>query len=164
MAVAASTSIPWEQDAPVGEPRLELVDEHFPLLFLGCGGDLLPQQALQLIRFIDDARERAAREGQHLLIICDARSASRPSDLVRDMLVDWLRHEDFSTPSKLGSIIVTQNLLMRGAIASIKWATKRGDQIHTVLTPEEALELARKRFEDQGLTPPAVLLDDDEYE
>jgi hypothetical protein len=162
MAVAASTSIPWEQDAPAGEPRLELIDEHFPLLFLGCGGDLLPQQALQLIRFVDDARARAARDECELLVICDARSATRPSDLVRDMLVDWLRHGDFGAPSQLGSIIVTQNLLMRGAIASIKWATKRGDQMHVVQTPEEALLLARKRFEDQGLTPPAVLLDDDE--
>lgn len=161
MAVAASTSIPWEQEAPAGEPRLELVDEHFPLLFLGCGGDLLPQQALQLIRFVDDARERAAREGQDLLVICDARSAQRPSDLVRDMLVDWLRHEDFGEPSRLGSIIVTHSLLMRGAIASIKWATKRGTQMHVVQTPEEALVVARKRFESLGLTPPAVLLEDE---
>ena len=90
MAVAATTSIPWVQADPAGEPRFELVDEHFPLLFLSFGGELQPQQVLQLIRFVDGARERAKAEATELLVICDARSAQRPSDLVRDMVVDWL--------------------------------------------------------------------------
>lgn len=157
MAVAAFTSIPWEREAPAGESCFELVDDHFPLLFLSFGGELVAQHVLQLIRFVDDARARARSEGVELLAICDARTAQLPSDLVREMVVDWLRHEEFGAPSQLGSIIVTHNVLLRGVVASIKWATKRGELIHVVPTPEAALIVARERFVAHGLPVPPVL-------
>jgi hypothetical protein len=156
MAVAASSPIRWEHEAPTSAPRCDLVDEHFPLLFITLAGELQPQHVLQLIRFVDRARRRAAAEQIQLLTICDARGSSRPSDLVRDMFVDWLRQE-LARAVPLGSIIVARDPIVRGVIASIKWAIGRGDEMMVVPSPEEALAKARERFIRAGLTPPAVL-------
>lgn len=131
------------------------------MLFVAFAGELQPQQVLQLIRFVDQVRERAAAEQVDLLTICDARASSRPSDVARKMLVDWLRHEQLGTPSPLGGIIVARDPLVRGAIASIKWATGRGDdELIVVPTTDEALARARQRFIVAGLTPPAILVQD----
>jgi hypothetical protein len=156
MAVAATSPIRWENEAATSELRCDLVDEHFPLLFITIAGELQPQQVLQLIRFVDDARERATREQVELLTICDARGSSRPSKLVRDMLIDWLRH-DLNRTSRLGTIIVARDPIIRGVIASIKWAIGRGDEMMVVPSPDEALARARQRFVDAGLTSPHVL-------
>jgi hypothetical protein len=156
MAVAATSPIRWENEAPKSEVRCDLVDEHFPLLLITVAGELQPQHVLQLIRFVDQARERAAAEQVELVSICDARSAVRPSELVRGMFVDWLRH-DLAQPASLGSIVITRDVIVRGVIASIKWAIARGDQIAVVGTTEEALAHARQRFSNAGLPLPNVL-------
>ncbi|MFV8753793.1 hypothetical protein ACNOYE_24885 [Nannocystaceae bacterium ST9] len=140
--------------------RFELIEDHFPVIFIALSGEMQPQQVLQLIRFVDRMRERAAAERVDLLTICDARGAARPGELVRDMLVDWLRHELFGTPSPLGSIIVCRDPLVRGVIASIKWATGHS-HIQVVPTPDEALARGRERFAQLGLTLPASLEPDD---
>lgn len=156
MAVAATSPTCWQNEAPTSELRCDLVDEHFPLLFITIAGELQPQHVLQLIRFVDGARERAAAEQVDLLTICDARDSSRPSELVRDMVVDWLRHE-LAEPSPLGSIVVVRDPIIRGVIASIKWAIGRGDEMSVVPSPDEALTRARQRFIDAGMTLPDVL-------
>ncbi len=160
MAVAATSSILWDLESRAaagrGEPRLELLDVHFPLLFVVWAGELQPQQVLQLIRFTDAARERAVRERTRLLTICDGREAVRPSDLVRDMLVDWLG--DANMHLGLGSVIITRDPIIRGVIASLKWAIGRnGTELHVVQRPEEALERARMQLLKAGLPLPAVL-------
>ncbi len=160
MAVSATNPIRWEQDAPPGESVFELVDEHFPLLFIVLAGELHAHQVLELIRFVDGMRERAAAEQIELLTICDARGASRPGDLVRAMIIDWLRHDPAGPKAsfgRFGSIIVTRNPIIRGVIASIKWATGHADQISVVASPSQALAQARARLLAAGLTPPAIL-------
>ncbi len=159
MAVAATSPIRWEHDAPTVEQHFELVEDHFPLVFIAFAGPIDPQQVLELIRFVDGVRARAAAEGVDILVICDARGSMRPSDLVRDMLVDWLRHELHGPLSPLGSIIVARDPIVRGVIASIKWATGRGDQMVVVPSPEAAMKQAHQRFVAAGLTPPSVLAD-----
>lgn len=156
MAVAATSPIRWENEAATSELRCDLIDEHFPLLFITIAGELQPQQVLQLIRFVDQARERAAAEQVELCTICDARDSNRPSELVRDMLVDWLRHE-LAQSAPLGTIIVARDPIIRGVIASIKWAIGRGDEMMVVPSTDEALARARQRFVDANLTPPSVL-------
>src|SRR5690349_16098839 len=111
MAVAASSPISWDNEAPKSEARCDLIDEHFPLLLITVAGELQPRHVLQLIRFVDQARERAKAEQVELVTICDARSAGRPIELVREMLVDWLRH-DIVGPARLGSIIIARDPLI----------------------------------------------------
>ena len=159
MAVAATTPILSQLDPRRCEVALELIDDHFPLLLVRWAGELQPQHVLRLIRFFDCNAEVAAAEGKRLVHICDARDAALPSSLVRDMLIDWLGDRPVrcgSEPS-LRSYIVASDPMIRGVVASLKWATGRGDGICVLPTLEQAIAGARQALEQAGLPVPEIL-------
>lgn len=158
MAIAPPTSVLQTLMRPTREVALELVDEHFPLMLVRWAGQLQAQQVLQMIRFFDKTVARGLREQRQVLHICDAEHAEVPNQLVRDMLIDWL----IETASEqrqvmLGSFVIASDPLIRGVVASLKWATGRGDGIRVVANLDLALEGARQRFVAAGLEVPEVL-------
>jgi hypothetical protein len=160
MAVAATTSMLRELERPSREVALELLDDHFPLTLVRWVGQIQPQHVLRMIRFYDQAVERAQDEHTSLVHICDARDAAMPNQLVRDMLVDWLGDRAASEREvSLASYVVTGEPLIRGVVASLKWATGRGAGIHVVPTLERAIEGAREQLGQVGIPIPAVLRD-----
>lgn len=158
MAVAATSPMLTQFEAPHCEVALELIDDHHPLLLVRWSGNLQPQHILRMIRFFDLHGERAAAQGDHLVHILDARDAALPSPLVRDMLVDWLGDR----PRKRGrteakSFVVAGDPLIRGVVASLKWATGRGDEIRVLSKLEQAIMEAREAFEAAGVEVPEIL-------
>lgn len=159
MAVAATTSMLRELEGPRREVALELLDDHFPLTLIRWVGAVKPQQVLKLIRFLDQAVERALDEGQSIVHICDARDASMPNQLVRDMLVDWLSDRAASEREViLVSYVVAGDPLIRGVVASLKWATGRGAGIRVVPTLEQAVQGACEALRQANMPIPQVLL------
>ncbi|PRP94179.1 hypothetical protein ENSA5_41340 [Enhygromyxa salina] len=158
MAVAATTRVLTHLTHPRCEVALELVDDHFPLLLVRWAGLIQPQHVLKMIRFFDENARIAAAEGTRLVHICDARDAALPCPLVRDMLIDWFsdRPRSDSAPALL-SYVIAVDPLIRGVIASLKWATGRGDGIRVVPKLEEAVAGARQGLEEAGLDVPEIL-------
>jgi hypothetical protein len=158
MALASPTSVLQTLTRPPREVDLDLVDEHFPLMLMRWSGHLQAPQVLQLIRFFDDGVARGLREQRRVLHICDARHAEVPDQLVRDMLIDWLietTHEQRKV--MLGSFVVASDPLVRGVVASLKWATGRGGGIRVVAELETAIDGACELLEGAGLEVPEVL-------
>lgn len=146
-------------DAPHCEVALELVDDHYPLLLVRWSGHLEPQHILRMMRFFDSYGERAAGEGRRLVHICDARDAALPSPLVRDMLVDWLADRPRDRISRgTQTFVVASDPLIRGVVASLKWATGRGDGIRVMASLEQAIAEAKQTFERAGIEIPEVLV------
>ena len=90
MAVAATSPVLWQLAEQIGESCVELNDEHFPLLVGRAAGHVEPKHILAMIRFFDDATQRADREGLKTVVIFDATGAGMPTPLIREMLVDWI--------------------------------------------------------------------------
>ena len=158
MAVAATSPMLTRFDAPHCEVALELIDDHYPLLLVRWSGQLEPQHILQMIRFFDEYGEQAASEGKHLVHICDARDAALPNPLVRDMLIDWLADRPQDRPSRgTQSLVVASDPMIRGVVASLKWATGRGDSIRVMSKIEQAIVEARELFVRAGLEIPEVI-------
>jgi hypothetical protein len=158
MAVAATSPMITALESPHCEVALELVDDHFPLLLVRWAGRLQAQHVLKMIRFFDTYGAVAASENKRLVHILDAREASLPNSLVRDMLVDWLSDRPrTSTKGKPRSYVIATDPLIRGVVASLKWATGRGDGICVVKTLEQAIIGARETFEASGMEVPAIL-------
>lgn len=162
MAVAATTPVLTALDSRQHEVALELVDDHFPLVLVRWAGHVQPQHVLRMIRFVDAQVENAVAEQVRLVQICDAREAAVPSTLVRDMLIDWL----VDRPRRDGalamrSFVVVSDPMMRGVVASLRWATGRGDGLQVVSTLEQAIEGARRSFQEVGQPVPEILLQHD---
>jgi len=156
MAVAATGPIQLDDTNPRSEVVLELIDDHFPLVLIRWVGHLQPQHLLELMRFYDEVGARAADERTRLVHMVDAREATLPSALVRDMLVDWLTERPRG--SRAGpTIIIASNPLIRGVVTSLKWATGRGAGLAIVPKIELAIERAVECFHAAGLEPPSVL-------
>jgi hypothetical protein len=159
MAVAATTPVLTHLDARRCEVALELIDDHFPLALVRWAGHVQPQHVLRMIRFIDSQVENAAAEQVRLVQICDAREAALPSSLVRDMLIDWLSDRPRSNGElAMRSFVVVSDPMIRGVVASLRWATGRGDRIQVVSTLEQAIAGARRCFEEIGQPVPEILL------
>jgi len=147
-----------ELERPSREVALELLDDHFPLTLVRWVGQIQPQHVLRVIRFFDQAVERARNEQTSLVHICDARDAAMPNQLVRDMLGDWLGDRPSNERVvSLASYVVTGDPLIRGVVASLKWATGRGAGIHVVPTLERAIQGASEHLLQAGMPIPAVL-------
>lgn len=158
MAVAATSPINTQFESPHCEVALELVDDHFPLLLVRWAGRLQAQHVLRMIRFFDTHGAIAAGEDKRLVHIVDAREASLPSSLVRDMLIDWLSDRPRAGGrSQPRSYVIATDPLIRGVVASLKWATGRGDGICVVRTLEQAVTGARETFEASGIQVPEIL-------
>jgi hypothetical protein len=158
MAVAATTPILSQLDPQRCEVALELIDDHFPLLLVRWAGQVQPQHVLRMIRFFDHNGAAAAGEGKRLVHICDARDASLPSSLVRDMLIDWLSDRPHGRDgTSMRSYVIASDPMIRGVVASLKWATGRGDGIRVVPTLEQAIAGARQTLEEFGLPIPEIL-------
>lgn len=158
MAVAATTPTLWQREPDSGETEIELGAQHFPLLVMRWRGRLEPQHVLRLIRFTDEASERALREGRQLVQICDAREASRPAALVRDMLVDWLNDRRIERAITLSTVVVATDPLVRGLVTSLKWSTGRGRSVVLVGNLEDAVDVGCRTFVRAGQSVPEVLL------
>jgi hypothetical protein len=158
MAMAATSPMLRALERPRHDVALELVDDHFPLMLVRWVGQIQPQQVLRMIRFFDMAVERGIDEGKRIVHICDARDASLPNQLVRDMLVDWLtsRAED-EREVILASYVIAADPLIRGVVASLKWATGRGDGIRVVPSLDQAVTGACEVLEHAGMIVPDVL-------
>ncbi|WP_146158184.1 hypothetical protein [Enhygromyxa salina] len=158
MAVAATSPMITQPESPQCEVALELIDDHFPLLLVRWAGRLQAQHVLELIRFFDIHGAVAAREEQRLVHILDAREAALPNSLVRDMLVDWLSDRPRSNVrGKPRSYVIATDPLIRGVVASLKWATGRGEGICVVKTLDQAIAGARETFEASGMEVPEIL-------
>lgn len=159
MAVAATTPILTQLDPRRSEVALELIDDHFPLLLVRWAGNVQPQHVLQLIRFIDVCLDRSEPE-QRLVLILDARDAAMPSSLVRDMLIDWLGDRPRKVgPHAMRNFIIVGDPMIRGVVASLRWATGRGDNLLVVPSVEQAIVGAREALEAVGHDVPAILLE-----
>lgn len=161
MAVAATTPVLTQVDARC-EAALELIDEHYPLLLVRWSGQLQAQHVLRMIRFFDANTELARSGGARLVNICDASDAALPSSLVRDMLVDWLSDHPRGRPrggrtTALRSFVVVRDPLIRGVVASLKWATGLNDGIRVVSTLDQAVAGARETLERAGCPIPDIL-------
>lgn len=158
MAVAATTPILGELDRPTGRSTLELIDDHFPLVLVRCAGPIDARQVLGMIRFFDDMGVRAAREGRTLVTICDAREACRPTPLVREMLADWMRDRPLDRHGlDMHTFVVVGSPLIRGVIASLKWATGRGTGIEAVGSLELAARGACQALREANQAVPEIL-------
>lgn len=156
MAVAATIPMQLEHTNPRNEVVLELVDEHFPLVLIRWGGQLQPQHLLRLMRFYDEVAQRAESEQTRVVHMIDARDATLPNSLIRDMLVDWLT--DRTRDSSPGpTVILAPNPLIRGVVTSLKWATGRGSSIVLANRIEQAIASAVEAFESAGIPVPEVL-------
>ncbi|KIG19589.1 hypothetical protein DB30_00098 [Enhygromyxa salina] len=148
-------------ESPHCEVALELIDDHFPLLLVRWAGRLQAQHVLKLIRFCDVHGAVAASEGRRLVLILDAREAALPNSLVRDMLIDWLSDRPRTNAGgKPRSYVIATDPLIRGVVASLKWATGRGEGIQVVKTLEQAIAGARETFEASGVEVPEILRDE----
>ena len=159
MAVAATSPMLTRFGAPHCEVALELIDDHYPLLLVRWSGQLEPQHILRMIRFFDTYGEQAASEGKRLVHICDARDAALPSPLVRDMLVDWLADRPVDRASRgTQTFVVASDPMIRGVVASLKWATGRSEGIRVMAKLEQAIAEARETFVRAGVEIPDVLM------
>ncbi len=137
---------------------LELVDDHFPLVLVRWVGHIQPQHVLRMIRFFDHVVDRGLAERTPVVHVCDARDAALPNQLVRDMIVDWLSNR---APSErdviMASYVITSDPLIRGVVASIKWATGRGAGVRVVPNLEQAVTGVCELLDGAGMPIPEVL-------
>jgi hypothetical protein len=158
MAMAATTPVLRPLERVRRDVALELVDDHFPLTLVRWVGHIQPQHVLRMIRFHDQAVERGLQEGKRIVHICDARDAALPNQLVRDMLVDWLAERSSTERDvTLASYVIASDPLIRGVVASLKWATGRGDGIRVVASLDQAVTGACEVLERAGMIVPEVL-------
>ncbi|GEM_PF-2566683 len=158
MAVAASTPARWETEGPVPESALELRDDLLPVLLARSWGVMDARQALELIRFVDAGCERAIVAGSPAIVIFDATHAARTSALVREMLVDWLRASPYiSRRSGMRAFVVTPNLIIRGVVASVRWATGSCACVNSVSSLDDAIAAATVLLRERGIDVPEVL-------
>ena len=57
------------------------------------------------------------------------------------------------------SYVVSGDPMIRGVVASLRWATGRGDSLQTVATIEQAVAGAREALREVGQPIPSVLLE-----
>jgi hypothetical protein len=158
MAMAATSPVLRSLEPSRRDVALELVDDHFPLMLVRWVGQIQPQHVLRMIRFFDHAVERGLEEGKRVVHICDARDAGLPDQLVRDMFVDWLTSRSSDEREVImASYVITGEPLIRGVVASIKWATGRGSGICVVPTLEQAVIGVCDVLEREGMDVPDVL-------
>lgn len=158
MAVAATTPVLRSVELARHDAALELVDDHFPLTLVRWVGHIKPQHVLRMIRFYDQAVERGLDADKRLVHILDARDAALPNQLVRDMLVDWLTSRSaIERDVTLASYVIAAEPLIRGVVASLKWATGRGNGIRVVASLEQAVTGACEVLEQAGMKVPEVL-------
>ncbi|MFO7564039.1 MAG: hypothetical protein R6X02_15440 [Enhygromyxa sp.] len=156
--MAATTPVLRSVERPRRDVALELVDDHFPLMLVRWVGHIQPQHVLRMIRFFDQAVERGLEEGKRIVHICDARDAALPNQLVRDMLVDWLTSRTADERDvTMASYVIAADPLIRGVVASLKWATGRGQGIHVVASLDQAVTGACEVLEQAGMVVPEVL-------
>ncbi len=158
MAMAATTPVLRPLERTHRDVALELVDEHFPLMLVRWVGEIQPQHVLRMIRFFDMAVERGLEQGKSVVHICDARDASLPNQLVRDMLVDWLSSRSPNEREVIvASYVIAADPLIRGVVTSLRWATGRGSGIRVVASLDQAVAGACEELERVGMVVPEIL-------
>lgn len=158
MAVAATSPVLWQLAEQSGESSVELNDEHFPLLVGRAVGQVEPKHILAMIRFFDDATQRAGREEQRTVLIFDATGAGMPTPLVREMLIDWIGDAPKSASANdMRIFVIAPNPLIRGVIASLRWATGRGVGIEVVPDLQQAAAAAIVHLHECGQPVPEPL-------
>ncbi|NVB40260.1 hypothetical protein G6O69_20625 [Pseudenhygromyxa sp. WMMC2535] len=160
--MAATSPIPWAFEEQPQESHLDLIEEHFPLLLARVVGHLEPRQLLQMIRFFDEVGERVQRERRSPVIIIDASEAAMPCQLIREMLMDWLSDQPRNCGAK--TLVIAPNPMIRGLVASLKWATGRGDSLETVTGVGQAIARAASYLRAKGEPVPALLLEAEDEE
>ena len=157
MAVAATSPVLWQLAEQSGEASVELNDEHFPLLVGRAAGQVEPKHILAMIRFFDDAKQRADGEGLKAVVIFDATTSGMPTPLVREMLVDWIGDMHKSAGSNMRVFVIAPNPLIRGVIASLRWATGRAAGIEVVPDLQQAAAAAIVALHEYGQAVPEPL-------
>jgi hypothetical protein len=82
---------------------------------------------------------RALSEGKPAFYIVDARGMQSPPATVRRYWADSIERNRAQLSQMLGTIVVVDNAILRGALTAINWLTGRGNAISYVTTFTEAV-------------------------
>lgn len=118
-----------------GEATVKIIDEYFDW---------------------NDARmARARATGERLVIMSDTHLIDRPTPMVRKRIAERTKASspDYAKAT-IGSVIVIENALVRGAVTALGWILPSLSESRFVASIDEGVDYCQTLLEKEGLRPP----------
>lgn len=136
------------QSSRDGDSVLVLDDDRLPILIASWTGTATLKNVNRFYDWVEERVARAKATGGKLALINDALEAERPGAEVRQAFAS----RQIDAEVVISSPVVITSALVRGAMTAVGWLL--GDRMKGVTsfaTMGEALQSARRAFEDRGL-------------
>ena len=142
-----------------GSCTIVLDTQYWPVIITTWFGEA-NEAAITRFFVENDARvfARAQRERTPVVLISDAAHAERPSAKVRKVLADKTSSQSKDVEDlTLGSIIVVENALIRGAVTAMSWILPRMKDMIVVGDIATAIDRALELLDDRRIVRPPML-------
>lgn len=130
-----------------------ITDRHLPVLVTTFRGEL----DLEAVRQHDEVATviiaKALEQRRPVVYVVDARGISMPSAMVRRYWATQVNESRAVLDAMLGTFIVLDNTIVRGALTAILWMTDAGKRLSYVPTFDVALERANVLLAEHGHPP-----------
>jgi hypothetical protein len=127
-----------------------VTDRHLPILLSTLRGEL----ELNAVRHHDEQVAviiaKALEQRRPVVYVVDARGVAMPSAMVRRYWATQINESRAVLDSMLGTFIILDNAIVRGALTAIVWMTDAAKRLSYVPTFEVALERANALLSEQG--------------
>jgi hypothetical protein len=127
-----------------------VTDRHLPVLLSTFRGEL----ELNAVRHHDEQVSaiiaKSLEQRRPVVYVVDARGIAMPSAMVRRYWATQINESRAVLDSMLGTFIILDNAIVRGALTAIVWMTDAAKRLSYVPTFEVALERANTLLSEQG--------------
>lgn len=137
-----------------------VTDRHLPILLSTFRGSLELEAVRQHDKQVEAIIERNIKQNKPIVYVVDARGVSMPSAMVRRHWADSINESRARMDAMLGTFIILDSAIVRGALTAIVWMTDAAKRLSYVPSFEVALEMANATLVANGhprvnLTPPS---------
>lgn len=133
-----------------------VTDRHLPILLSTFRGSLELEAVRQHDKQVEAIIERSIKQNKPIVYVVDARGVSMPSAMVRRHWADSINESRARMDAMLGTFIILDSAIVRGALTAIVWMTDAAKRLSYVPSFEVALEMANATLVANG--HPRVLL------
>lgn len=130
-----------------------VTDRHLPVLLSTFRGELELNAVRQHDEQVAVIIAKALEQRRPVVYVVDARGVAMPSAMVRRYWATQINASRAVLDSMLGTFIVLDNAIVRGALTAIVWMTDAGKRLSYVPTFEVALERANGLLTGHGHSP-----------
>jgi len=127
-----------------------VTDRHLPILLSTFRGEIELDALKQHDEEVTAVINKALDQRRPIVYVVDARGVAMPSAMVRRYWATQVNQSRAVLDSMLGTIIIIDSALLRGALTAIVWMTDAGKRLSCVPTFDAALERANTLLGERG--------------